>query len=325
MGRATRPNVRGGIFHLTARTLRHQRWFTPPVRTQALDVVGRAVPASDIRLLAVAIMPNHLHLVVQQGRYPVGRFMQSILRRLVHLIHREHDLEGPIFWRPYGYTPCQTPEHARNAIVYTNLNPVRARLCADPASYPWSSHDLYLREPNLVTPVGLRVMDRLAEVLDARHALPLFAAASDRSVADLRGDYQRYVAWRMALDRWKGGDSSQPPAPPGAASPRAWSELEWSRALSPLFHTRAAPSRYGQRPAGCPDLADIARATVAAESPGLHYHAIRGRRGGRKLSRLRHLVIWRAHNAGYRNADIARFLDLSESAVSKVVCTVSAT
>lgn len=322
MGRAIRPNVPGGVFHLTARTLRGQRWFTPAVRTRTLDVLARAVPASDIRLLAVAVMPNHLHLVVQQGRYRVGRFMQSLLRRIVHLIHREHGLEGPIFWRPYGYTPCMDPEHARNAIVYTHLNPVRAGLCDDPLGYPWSSHELFITRAEIAESAMQPEARRLIGLVEPQHALPLFALAANRSSDDLCGDYQRFVAWRLALDRWTG--EGRPPAPTRCGpEPLANGVVGHVAELSPLFHVRAVPSRQGRRPPGFPDLADLARTTLAAESPMLDYHAIRGRRGGRALSRLRHLVILRAHAAGYRNADVARFLDLSESAVSKVVCAES--
>jgi len=320
MGRAIRPNVPGGVFHLTARTLRRQRWFTPAVRTGALDVLACALPASDLRLLAVVIMPNHLHLVVQQGRYPVGRFMQSLLRRLVHIIHRQHGLEGPVFWRPYGYTPCVDPEHARNAIAYTHLNPVRGGLCADPSAYPWSSHALYLPEHKQAEHKAVPEFGQLTVLVDPCPGLRLFTARDDRPVADSRVDYERYVEWRRARDHADAEDSSPPAAPPDVALPLAWGDPRWSSALSPLFHARPTPTR---RWSASPDLADIARATLAAECPGLQYQEIRGRRGGRTRSRLRHLVIERAHAAGHRNVDIARFLDLSESAVSKVVCTVA--
>jgi REP element-mobilizing transposase RayT len=319
MGRAIRPNVPGGVFHLTARTLRGQRWFTPAVRTRTLDVLARAVPASDIRLLAVTVMPNHLHLVVQQGRYRVGRFMQSLLRRIVHLIHREHGLEGPIFWRPYGYTPCLDAEHARNAIVYTHLNPVRARLCDDPLDYPWSSHELFIARADAAGGSKHPEAQRLIGLVQPHRALRLFAFAADRSIDDLCVDYQRFVAWRLAVDRWTEEERSSP-LHNGGPEPLARCVFGSLGALSPLFHTRAAPSQHALPVAGFPDLADLARTTLAAASPRLDHHAIRGRRGGRALSRLRHLVILRAHAAGYRNADIARFLDLSESAVSKVVC-----
>ena len=56
-----------------------------------------------------------------------------------------------------------------------------------------------------------------------------------------------------------------------------------------------------------------------AEAPELPLREIRGRGGGPTHTRLRHLIIRRLHAAGFRNTDIARYLDVSDSAVSYFV------
>jgi REP element-mobilizing transposase RayT len=322
MGRRRRPDLPGAVFHLTARTLDRQRLFSAPLRTRALELIAETVPRSGARLLAVAIMASHLHLVVQQGRRPLETLMQPLLRHLAHLLQRARDVEGPVFWRPYGCTPCMDPRHARNAIAYTHLNPVRAGVCTHPGAYPWTSHRLYA-----VDVAGTRdelAAHILSPVLDPAFALPLFAADSGRTTDELRADYCQYITWRLVADREKAEGSVDDETHATRPSPVAASAVEayWGRAFSPLFHATQvsgpSPGRPPARPA--PDLADVARATLAAEAPGLPLGLVRGRRGGVHYARIRHRMIQNMHAAGYRNVDIARFIGLSESAVSRVLC-----
>jgi REP element-mobilizing transposase RayT len=286
-------------------------------------VIAAAMPRSGARLLAVAIMSNHLHLVIQQGEQPLYALMQPVLRRLAHLLQRSHGLEGPVFWRPYGCTPCLHPDHARNAIAYTHLNPVRAKLCADPAEYPWTSHGLYA-DQSPEDGVALRPDRHLAHALDATHALLLFGCGPERRLGQLRDDYRLYIAWKLAADRQAAARDPNACVEELTLSPPSLpaGDTHWGRTFSPFFHT---PAVHGSTHVACrtpqfvPDLSDIARATLAAEAPGLSLDLVRGRRGGARYREIRHRMIRRMHVAGHRNVDIARFVGLSESAVSRVL------
>lgn len=321
MGRMRRPNTPGGIFHIAARTIRGERLFTPAVRSAAIELLPVVVPRSEVRLLGVAIMSTHLHLVLQQGRRRVDTLMQPYLCRLALRLQRAHDMEGPMFWRPYLCEPCHDPRHARNAIVYVHLNAVRAGICREPDRYPWTSHELYTPGGTTTAP---DLASKLATVLDPTVALPLFATGPDRSMDHLRGDYLDLVRWRIERDRAgvvELGPDGQPVDPMQQAPPRpvsAWGDRAWGPLISPLFHSavRGEPAAGGDRiPRHAPDLATIARNTLAGEAPGLTLMGIRGRGGGPEIVRLRNLVIQRIHAAGYPNTQIAAFLGLSESAV----------
>jgi putative transposase len=319
MGRRRRPYLPGGVFHLAARTLRRQRLLTPRIRGAALEVVAAEMPLSSARLLAAAIMPNHFHLLVQQGERPLSDLMQPVLRRLALRVQKEHGVEGPVFWRPYACQPCLDPDHARNAILYIHLNPLRAGLCAGLSDYPWTSHSLYSENAQSESALS---DSPLARVLDPRHALPLFASGPVRRLDELRQDYRRQIAWRLDQAREATGVRSE-------AEPDQWrpqsanvTGTPWSQALSPLFHQSAGYDRRSRPkgvPAPAPDLATIARLTIAAEAPRVSLDMVRGRGGGLATSRLRREIIRRGTAAGHRNIDMARFLRISESAVSKVV------
>lgn len=318
MGRQRRPYLPGALFHATARTLHRERLFTPDVRTGALADLAEVAPSSGSRILAVAIMSNHLHVVFQQGPKSLAALMQPLLRRLARRTQRAHDREGPIFWRHYSAVACLDPWHARNAIVYTHLNPVRAGICPSADDYPWTSHPLYAG----TQPTGLATARTVADIVDPLLGLPLFATRPERSAEGLRADYRAVVEWRLELDRL-GADpdpaANDPELP--ARPPVGWAGASWSASLSPLFH---APAYAAQRddPAlrtTAPDMSTIARNTLAIEAPDIPLELIRRPGRGRRRSHLRHAIMRRLHAAGYRNVQIARFMQASESTVSNAV------
>jgi hypothetical protein len=50
-----------------------------------------------------------------------------------------------LFERRYRAILVQKNDYLKELLRYIHLNPVRARVVADPADYPWSSHNNYLR------------------------------------------------------------------------------------------------------------------------------------------------------------------------------------
>lgn len=320
MGRIRRPYLPGCLFHLTARTVRRERWFTPDLRSAIVDELIEVVEPSRMTLIAIAVMSNHLHIVAQQGDRPLSALMQPLLRRVARRVHEAHRMDGPVFWRHYASRACLDPRYARNAVAYVHLNPVRAGICDDPGDYPWTSHALYADAPGRR---GTGPAGRLGSVLDPTLALPLFASGPGRSTRELGADYRAFIAWRRSSREEEVGDegdangSAGPPRPSSPGS--AWN---WDGSLSPLFHEPVRPrSRIHTdafRPTA-PDPGTIARQVLAAEAPGLSLVTLRASKGGPDRVRVRHVIIRRLSAAGYRNVQIARFLRLSDSAVSYVL------
>lgn len=273
-----------------------------------------------MRLLAVAVMSNHLHIVAQQGDRPLAALMQPLLLRVARRVQGVHRIEGPVFWRHYSSRACLDPAYARNAIAYVHLNPVRADLCDDADDFPWTSHTLYAHPQGGRGPDHLR---RLATVLDPTLALPLFAMGPDRSIRELRDDYRTFVARRRSVDEAGGGAGTGPNRGAGPyRPPSSGTARSWGGSLSPLFHEPVRPPSqiHGDSlgPAA-PDLATIAKQVLAADAPGLSLATLRASKGGPDRVRVRHLIIRRLSAAGYSNVQIARFLRLSDSAVSHVL------
>lgn len=313
MGRKRRPQSPGAVFHLTARTQGHEPWFTPTLRTRVVDYTAYAIRTTDANLLAYAIMPNHLHLVVRQGRCSLGRVMQPLLRRIALLVQRSHGVEGHVFERRFGDQRCLDPEYARNAIVYTHLNPLRAGLVEDPRSYGWSSHAFYAADGPRPATIG--------PVLAVDDGLRLFAPREGSTIEDIRRSYSDFITWRIRFDRHRReeqlGEGSGYPGP----RPSVFGgDLCWSQRFAPLFR---APARSRNDDADCPsplsDLGQIAARTLAERGPRIPLDAVRSSYKGPEVVRLRRTMIKRMSAAGHKGAAIARYLRVSDQCVSNVL------
>lgn len=317
MGRRFRPHVAGGTFHLTTRLQQREKLFTPGLRTAIVAVLREHVAYADVELLAYVVMPNHLHLVVRQGKAPLSLLMQPFLRRVARLVQRAHRREGHVFERRYRDHACIAPDHLRNAIVYTHLNPVRASLTGEPGDYPWSSYGEWVGDHG--------APDGRTPLVALERAAPLFATGPERSMGELRGDYLDFERWRAECDRIQAehppGDDGAPALPPPPDVNHGDANWLWSVAPSSATRSRWASRRSepGGAQAQRPELAAIARAAIAAEAPGLAADLVRSRWGGPSYVRVRHAIIRQAMVAGYRGTAIARFLRISNSAVSAVI------
>lgn len=317
MGRTLRSHSPGAVFHLTTRTQGGEPWFTPVIRSRVVDYAASVFRRSDATLLAYAIMQNHLHVVLRQGRQRLDRVMQPLLRRTALLVQRSHGLIGHVFERRYRDHACLDPEYARIAVVYTNLNPLRAGLEADPGGYASSSHAFYLGDA--VVP------ETLAPVLAVEDGLRLFASRDNGTVDDLRMGYRRFVEWQLARDRHRaaerrGEEAGLLPVRPSVLA----GDRCWSRSFAPLFRDATAEERDLARNGGSAtvDLEAIARQTLAEHAPDLRLEAVRGNSKRRAIVRLRRLMIPRMNAAGHSGSAIARYLGVTQQCVSNVLRAV---
>ncbi|CAN5734706.1 hypothetical protein BH23GEM10_BH23GEM10_08370 [soil metagenome] len=303
MGRKLRIQLPGAPFHITARLHAGERLFEG-IEARIVELILRTAAEEGIDVVAYAVMPNHLHLMVVHGARPLGKLMQPLLRRVALLVQRRHDRVGRVFERPYRARACLDPGYARNAITYIHLNPVRAGLCPDPTAYKWTSHRAYCTDVagGSVSPASVASF------------LRLFADEPDASLATCRASYQQFVVWRAALDASNSG------APDELRSrPDTWGgDVTWPEQHG--IPTRQSHSSCSDPPmaAGRPDLEDIARSVLRAEAPGLPVDCLRHNGKTRRHVALRREVILRCLAAGYANHQIARYLRVADTTVSKV-------
>ena len=91
-------------------------------------------------------MENHFHLVVETPAPNLGAGMRYLNSRYAQLFNERHmPGGGHVFQARFGSKLVRTDEQLAQLLRYVAHNPVRAGLCADPESWPWSSHASVLR------------------------------------------------------------------------------------------------------------------------------------------------------------------------------------
>jgi putative transposase len=296
MARARRPYLPGAFFHLTARTQDKVHRFTNDNTKDIIaGYIADAVDACDVDLIAYAIMDNHLHLIIRQQRDPLARLMQPILRRCALLVQRSFDVDGHVFGRKFRHRVCRTGEELRYCIGYVHRNPLKAGSCDDPAHYRWCSHAAYARAATLACS-----QFRSPKLLIPRE---LYARGKRGHVDQLCDDYLTYLA-EMEAAAVAGGSRTAFPI---------HGDLHWAELCSVAHLDRDEPSRNPRM-----DLRDVVQAGIRQLCPELDISLIRAFRGGR-ITAIRKELIERASLAGYRGCEIARYLHVSESTVSKIL------
>jgi REP element-mobilizing transposase RayT len=301
MGRRYRPNLPGAPFHITARIQNRDALFSG-LESGVDRLIRSSVEDDGMRLLAYAVMSNHIHLLVVQDNRPLGMLLQPLLRRISLLVMRRKNHEGHVFGRRFADSACLNAAYLRDCITYIHLNPVRAGVSSGPADYPWSSHRWYC------DPIDARRGRRMPPFIDS--GLRLFARAAISSRAACSRDYLEYVSWRNRMDACilSGGALPSRAAPQAPRTPGG--DAHWAR----TFAVQLNPAEQS-KPARA-DLLHLARVVLADAVPPADMDLLRSGGRSRALVQLRRGLIVRATLAGYSRRQIARFLRISCSAVS---------
>lgn len=141
MARPHRPQVAGGVYHITARGNRRQPIFLDDrdrhsFLTLLEDVVGR----HGWRIHAYCLMPNHFHLLVETTEANISIGMQRLNFRYAQWFNHRHDLDGHLFQGRFHSVLAESTWYVVELARYIVLNPVRAGLCQHPGEWRWSSY-----------------------------------------------------------------------------------------------------------------------------------------------------------------------------------------
>ena len=141
MARPLRIAPPGGVLHLTARGNRRQEiFFDDRDRRRFLSMLGVAVSRHGWRCHAYCLMPNHFHLMIETPTGDISAGMQTLNGGYAQWFNRRHRFDGHLFQSRFHSVLLESTWHLLEVSRYIVLNPVRARLCGDPAEWGWSSY-----------------------------------------------------------------------------------------------------------------------------------------------------------------------------------------
>jgi putative transposase len=145
MPRQRRLHVSGGLYHAVLRGNHRQAIFAGSDDYLCFeDIVARALERYGATLHAYCWMTNHVHLAIGIADAPLGSVMGIVASRYARAKQRAIPTTGHLFERRYRARLVDADRYLLALVRYVHLNPVRARMVADPSDYRWSSHRAYL-------------------------------------------------------------------------------------------------------------------------------------------------------------------------------------
>jgi putative transposase len=98
--------------------------------------------AFNVRVFAYCLMTNHVHLLLQPegSGAGLGRLMKALAARMTRYRNKLERRSGTLWESRYKSSLVQSDAYLLSCCRYIELNPVRARMVPEPASYPWSSY-----------------------------------------------------------------------------------------------------------------------------------------------------------------------------------------
>ena len=139
--RCLRPQIPGGIYHLTCRGVRRTAIFRSPEEHRhflsLFEIVARSLGWT---CFSYCLMPNHYHLLVLTPKPDISLGMHRLNLRYARWFNEGYGYVGHVFEARFGAKLVESEEHLLELARYITLNPVRAHLCAHPSEWPWSSY-----------------------------------------------------------------------------------------------------------------------------------------------------------------------------------------
>ena len=141
MARPLRLEFPGALYHLTARgNARAPIFLDDEDRGWFLQRLGKEVEQQRWRLYAYCLMDNHYHLLVETPEPNLARGMARLNAVYTAAFNRRHRRVGHVLQGRYQSILVDREVYFQELCRYLVLNPVRAKICKNPADYRWSSY-----------------------------------------------------------------------------------------------------------------------------------------------------------------------------------------
>jgi putative transposase len=140
MPRNARCVLPGIPYHVTQRgTDRQKVFFLHGDREMYLRLLSRNLNGARVRVLAYALMTNHIHAVVIPERADsLAVLFRRVHGRYAQYINTRRGRSGHL-WQGRFYSCPLEGSHVATALRYVEENPCRAGLVERPQEYRWSS------------------------------------------------------------------------------------------------------------------------------------------------------------------------------------------
>ena len=285
-------------------------------RNDFIDRLSVLVQEGAMEIYAWVLMPNHFHILYKTKNLPLAISMRRILTGYVVNFNKRHRRYGHLFQNRYKSIVCQEDVYLKELARYIHLNLLRAGLVKDLKELnrnPWSGHSALVGKVK-------------REWQNTKYVLSFFGSSNNS-----RKNYLRYVK--------KGMNQGRRPELVGGGLIRSMGG--WSAVLA--SRRRGERQVADQRILGngnfvkqvISGLDDLVKKNLRlsgqridiktlAEKVSEKYNVSMGelRSGGRrrKVVKARRAMSWiGVRELGYSGADVARYLGVTNSCVTRMI------
>jgi putative transposase len=144
MPRQARLDAPGTLHHVMIRGIERSPIFKDDQdRQDFISRTGKVAEETGTKILAWALMNNHVHLLFFSGSSGISKFMRRLLTGYALRYNRRHQRNGHLFQNRYKSIICEEGTYLLELVRYIHLNPLRAAMVKSMGEldhYPWSGH-----------------------------------------------------------------------------------------------------------------------------------------------------------------------------------------
>jgi REP element-mobilizing transposase RayT len=144
MPRQARLDAPGTLHHVMVRGIERSPIFKDDQdRQDFISRTGKVAEETGTKILAWALLNNHVHLLFFSGRSGISKFMRRLLTGYALRYNRRHRRSGHLFQNRYKSIVCEEGTYLLELVRYIHLNPLRAAMVKSMGEldhYPWSGH-----------------------------------------------------------------------------------------------------------------------------------------------------------------------------------------
>ena len=148
MPRSARLDAPGVLHHVMGRGIEKRPIFlTDEDRSDFLSRLGHLAEEGWFKIYAWALLPNHFHFLCKTGKQPLARGMRRLLTGYVVKFNKRHNRNGHLFQNRYKSIVCQEDSYLTELVRYIHLNIIRAEIAKGLGELnrsPWSGHSVLM-------------------------------------------------------------------------------------------------------------------------------------------------------------------------------------
>jgi putative transposase len=144
MPRTARLDAPGTLHHVIIRGIeKREIFYTDKDREDFIRRVADLTDKTGNNIMAWALMPNHVHVLLKSGGDGLSTFMRRLLTGYAVSFNLRHQRSGYLFQNRYKSIVCEEDAYFKELVRYIHLNPIRAGIVETLdglSSYPWTGH-----------------------------------------------------------------------------------------------------------------------------------------------------------------------------------------